>query len=126
MIGFWAFMLIMDLLVPCVMIGCGWLFLNRPPREINRAFGYRTALSMRNQDPWQFAHHYCGKLWFRVGWILLPLSAVPLPAVFGEDVQTVGMVGGVVCFVQLIPMIGTVVLVEAALKRTFDRDGKRK
>lgn len=126
MLGFWVFMLVMDLLVPCVMIGFGWLFLNRPPREINHAFGYRTALSMRNQDTWQFAHHYCGKLWFRLGWVLLPLSAVPLLAVFGKDVETVGIAGGAVCAVQLIPMLGSVVPVETALKKTFDRDGKRK
>ena len=65
LIGFWIFMLIMDLLVPFTMIGWGKLFLDKAPKNINYTFGYRTTMSMKNQDTWQFAHKYCGKLWFR-------------------------------------------------------------
>ena len=60
MIGFWIFMLVMDLLVPSVMIGSAQLFLNTAPQNINYIFGSRTAFSMKNQDPCQFAHRCCG------------------------------------------------------------------
>ena len=50
MIGFWIFMLITDLLIPCAMIGFGKLFLNKTPQNINYTFGYRTTMSM-NRKP---------------------------------------------------------------------------
>ena len=69
--GFWIFMLIMDLLIPFTMIGFGYLFLKRTPKNINVLFGYRTTMSMKNRDTWEFAHRYCGKLWYMWGGILL-------------------------------------------------------
>ena len=126
MIGFWIFMLIMDLLIPCTMIGFGKLFLNRAPKNINYTFGYRTPMSMKNQDTWQFAHKHCGKLWFLGGLILLPASVIPLLFVFGREIETVAAVGAVVCFAQIVPLAGSVIPTELALKKAFDKNGKRK
>ena len=58
--GFWIFMLIMDLLLPFTMIGFGRYFMKKAPKEINSVFGYRTSMSMKNKDTWEFAHKYCG------------------------------------------------------------------
>ena len=63
--GFWIFMLIMDLLLPFTMIGFGRYFMKKAPKEINSVFGYRTSMSMKNKDTWEFAHKYCGKVWYR-------------------------------------------------------------
>lgn len=126
MIGFWIFMLIMDLLVPCTMIGLGKLFLNKAPKNINSTFGYRTTMSMKNQDTWQFAHKYCGQLWFRLGAILLLLSIMPLLFVFGKEIETIATVGTVICFVQLVPFLGSIIPTELALRKVFDINGKRK
>ena len=60
--GFWIFMLIMDLLLPFTMIGFGRYFMKKAPKEINSVFGYRTSMSMKNKDTWEFAHKYCGDL----------------------------------------------------------------
>ena len=38
--GFWIFMLIMDLLLPFTMIGFGRYFMKKAPKEINSVFGY--------------------------------------------------------------------------------------
>lgn len=123
MTGFWVFMLLMVLIVPVSMVGFGRLMLVNPPREINSLFGYRTAMSMKNQDTWEFAHKYCGRLWFRCGLVLLPLSVIPLLFVLDKDITTVSVAGLIVMFLQLIPMLGTISLTEAALRRTFDKDG---
>ena len=48
--GFWIFMLIMDLLIPVTMIGFGSYFMKNAPKEINAVFGYRTSMSMKNKD----------------------------------------------------------------------------
>ena len=59
--GFWCFMLAMDLIIPLSMIFLGKYFSKRAPKEINMLFGYRTTRSTKNQDTWQFAHRYLRK-----------------------------------------------------------------
>ena len=39
--------------------------------------------------------------------------------------DTVGYWGGAICMVQLVPLIGAIFPTESALRRTFDKDGKR-
>ena len=41
--GFWIFMLVMDLLIPVTMVFIGKRFQKKPPKEINGIYGYRTA-----------------------------------------------------------------------------------
>lgn len=124
--GFWIFMLISDLLIPAVMIGFGQCFLKSIPGDINMVFGYRTKMSMKNQDTWDFAHKYCGRIWRSCGLILLPLSIIPLLFVIGKNEDVVGTVGGIVCGVQLVPLVGSIIPTELALRRTFDKDGRRR
>lgn len=124
--GFWIFMVVMDLLIPFTMIGFGRLFLTKAPKNINATFGYRTTMSMKNQDTWNFAHKYCGKLWFKCGIILLPLSVVPLLFVLNKDIESIANVGLIIAAVQLIPLIGSIFPTEAALKKTFDKNGVRR
>lgn len=63
--GFWIFMLAMDLILPLSMVFLGRYFVRHAPGNINMLFGYRTARSMKNQDTWQFAHilESCGTKW---------------------------------------------------------------
>ena len=83
-------------------------------------------MSMKNKDTWVFAHKYCGKIWCITGLIMLPISVVLMLLVFGKSENTVGTVGAIICFVQLIPLMATIIPTECALKKTFDKDGNRK
>ncbi|MCY6372198.1 SdpI family protein [Clostridium ganghwense] len=38
--------------------------MKKPPKEINSTFGYRTTMSSKNKDTWNFAHRYAGIVWF--------------------------------------------------------------
>ena len=67
--GFWIFMLIMDLLLPFTMIGFGRYFMKKAPKEINSVFGYRTSMSMKNKDTWEFAHNIVVKSGMSVEWL---------------------------------------------------------
>lgn len=49
--GFWIFMLVMDLLIPFTMVGFGKYFIKNAPKEINKVFGYRTPMSMKTKKP---------------------------------------------------------------------------
>ena len=124
--GFWIFMLIVNLLIPFTMIGFGRGFMKNAPKEINAVFGYRTAMSMKNKDTWAFAHNYAGKLWYVVGWILLPLSILIMMLVIGRTENVIGTVGGILCGIQMIPLIGAIIPVERALRKTFDKNGNRR
>ena len=122
--GFWIFILVMNLIIPVVMTGFGWYFLKGKPEKINHIVGYRTKLSMKNQDTWRFAHQYCGKLWFVLGLILLILT--PLIMVLGLKLDNNIDYGGIICTVQVILLVGTIIPTERALHRTFNKDGSRK
>lgn len=121
---FWTFMLAADLVMPLFMIFFGRSYRKSPPAAINDYEGYRTKRSKKSSESWVFAHKYWGRLSEVIGIIILPLSAVPFLFVIGSDVGTVGTVGGVVCFVQIIILLFVPIMAtEQALKRNFDMDG---
>ena len=121
---FWIFMLVMNIWLPIFMIGFGRYFLKHAPKEINPVFGYRTSMSMKNQETWQFAHHYMGRLWYISGLILLPLSAVLMLPLLGKDTETVGMLGSLICIAQIVVIIGEIIPTEMALHKKFDKQGR--
>ena len=123
---FWWFMVAVNALLPVILIGFGKYFMRHAPRCINPIFGYRTARSMQNMDTWNFAHHHCGKLWFAGGLIALPLSLLILLCVRGQSEDTIGILGLCATAVQIIFLFVSVGLTEAALKKLFDAEGKRK
>lgn len=124
--GFWIFMLLMNLMIPLMMIGFGKLFVRSAPKEINPLFGYRTAMSMKNQDTWSFAHACFGRYWFWLGIILIPVSIIPMLFVTGAKESTVGIVGGGLCTFECVCMLVPIFFVERALRQHFDRNGKRR
>ena len=93
---FWCMMLLFTLMIPAVMIGFGRSFFKKPPRDINATFGYRTTMSMKNQETWQLAHRVCGRYWFICGLILLPLSVLPMLFVINRGTETIGMTGVII------------------------------
>lgn len=123
--GFWIFMLVMNILI-FTMIVFGCFFKKNAPKNINYLFGYRTKMSMKNKDTWEFAHLYIGNLWLKIGWILLFLSIAGMLFVIGKLENTVGTAGGIICNVQLIFLVATIFPTEAALKKTFDKNGLRR
>ena len=123
---FWLFVLAFDLLLPVVMIFFGREFMKNPPKEINPGYGYRTTMSSKSQETWDFAQRYMGKVWYKAGRVLLVPSVLPLLFVLGRDVGIVGMTGMVACGVQLAIMLGSIAVTERALKRNFDKNGNRR
>lgn len=124
--GFWIFMLLIDFIIPVTMLGFGGLFAMQAPKKINTTFGYRTEMSMKNRDTWEFAHHYVGKLWFICGLAAAPVCVLLMLPVLGKDIDTVAFWGLGVCIVLAIPMVVSFFLTESALKKTFDENGNRR
>ena len=121
-------MLVMNLLTPLVMIIYGRVFEKKPPKIARSkfAFGYRTVMSMRNEETWEYAHRFFGKLWFRLGIAVGLISIIVLFFFIGKDKDTVGFAGMIICYVQLVAMLLPVIPTELALRRRFDKYGNRK
>lgn len=124
--GFYVYMLLTSLLIPVIMLVFGWIFHRQAPKKINVWYGYRSARSMKNEDTWVFAHQHIGRTWMLVGAVLLVISVITMIAVYGKDDDTVSVVSLVLLFVQMLPMIMSLIPTERALKRTFDENGIRK
>ena len=121
--GYWLFMLAVILLMPLTMIIFGRHFMHNPPKDINGSYGYRTSMSMKSRETWDFSHRYFGKLWFILGLILLPLSAAAMLFLLGKSVGTIGNASIVIMAVHLVFVIVPIFPTEAALKRNFDSNG---
>ena len=104
----------------------GFYFKNKSPKEINSLFGYRTTMSMKNKDTWEFAHHYCGRLWLVLGMIMLPLSVIPMLFFINQDIDVVGIAGGIIEGIQVVVLLISIFPTEKALKKTFDENGNRR
>ena len=123
---FWWLMLVCNILVPIITIIVGWFMWKHAPQEINRIIGYRTKRSMRNEDTWQFAHNFCGKLLWIMGWIMLGVSVVVLIPFFNCTYDTIGIVAGISVAVQCVLLVMSYIPTEIALNKTFLDDGTRR
>ncbi len=123
-----AILLVDVFVVPAILLGFGWGFMKKPPQDINGSYGYRTPASMKNQDTWEFAHQVCGRVWWRMGWLLLALSTALLAWMQtrpgGE--RTNWLMGILVVLAEGAALILTIIPVERALKQNFDKDGNRR
>lgn len=123
---FWIAMLVCVLLIPAIMIFAGWFMEKHCPKDINWIIGYRTERSMKNMDTWRFANAHCGRLWQKLGWRMLPVSVIPMLLTIGAGEETVAMIGLLLCVIQLITLLASIVPTERALKEQFHQDGTRK
>ena len=111
-------------LIPLVMVICGMNYTKRGPKRINRFHGYRTKMSMKNRETWDFAHKYIGDLWFKLGAPLLAVTSVVSLVVFRESNEKILFWSYVIVIIQMAIMIVPVYFTEKALKANFDENGK--
>ena len=134
-VWFWWFMLLSDLLVPVIMLICGRKMWKHCPQHIEIRKELKNAAAeledvkykvMKNMDTWKFAHDYCGRLWWKTGWLMmLPSVLVPIPFYHGDE-KTIGIVGTILVTIQCMVLIASVFPTERALKKTFYDNGTRR
>ena len=97
-----------------------------PPKQINEFIGYRTKMSKKSKDTWIFAQKYCGRLWLKIGLLItIPTILVQLPFIHSSE-GTIGTATFIIEFVQVLILFFSIVPVELALRRVFDKNGIRK
>ncbi len=123
MMGFWVFMIVADMVMPLLMVIMGRVFVKHPPKTINNVYGYRTVLSRKNQQTWDYAHDCCGRLWQKTGLVMCLLTLLVALPVKDRGDTVVGWVLGIWVCLQCAVLILSVPAVERKLKKRFDGDG---
>lgn len=123
--GFWIFMLLSNELVPTLMLLFGWIFRKHPPKNINSFYGYRTSMSMKNMDTWNFAHSCCGRIWWKIGKIMFASTLLIMLPCVDKSSETTGLWSSVIMTVQCAILLLSIYPVERALRKNFDKTGKR-
>ena len=119
MAEFW-FLFICNMLVPVTMLVLGYLFKGiHFPKDVNALCGYRTSMSMKNEKTW-------GKICWRIGWgvALVTAFATILSYLAGEEIFNTTSI--VLCMGQCVVLLVTIIPVERALKKKFDRNGEER
>lgn len=122
--GFKVIMAFAVLLIPGIMIFFGRTMMDHPPKTINAAYGYRTTMSMINQDTWDYAQAACAKRWRKWGRVLALITLVVLIFALrrpgGEDFM------GYYTAFETAFLLASVAATEIDLRRTFDQKGDRR
>ena len=97
---------------------------NKPPKNINDLYGYRTSMSMKNKDTWNFAHRYIGRIWYMSGIVTTVLSVIIL-FIYKNSIKfeeiTIYLV-----FIQMALLCIGIIPTEISLNKSFYKNGLRK
>ncbi len=90
----------------------------RPPKEINNWYGYRTPLSTKNQDNWEFAQNHSRKMFLNCGVLMILLGAVSGYFLFEGNTEVIFIVETFV----VLPIFCAVLLFSTHIRlKKFDR-----
>ena len=114
------------LIVPLVILLGGYIMRNMGS-DRNNLVGYRTARSMSSPEAWLYANQECGRLWKRLGYILLWAS----PATMGIVIWLTGLTNFAAYPWAILAITGTQIgtmfwsiwQIEKKLRMRFDKDG---
>ena len=124
--NFWLYMTFMAIVVPLVIVLVGLYYAKCPPEKIYTDFGYKTPLTLKNEDIWAFAHQCCGKTWIKLGLIMMPLSIaiMVIPRFISENAISIFSISHFV--VQCIAVYISLRRIKATILATFDEEGRRR
>lgn len=117
--GFWIFMFIITLLIPAALL-LTWYICPRLKR-INNLSGYRSKMSMQNQETWDFAQKYCSKLSLYMFFPSLILGIVFMLAMSSKSIGWIGWTGLAIVIIQMMSFVIIMISTEKALKKSFDK-----
>lgn len=108
---------------PIILLLSGLLLLLFPPKNRNYIYGYRTRLSSKTQQTWDFANKLAAKLLVGMGSVSLVLAIIALGAIAKlpnnllERAYSIAVPLSAVVFLLLLLML--VFIVQVKLKKMF-------
>lgn len=110
--------LFVHLLIGPLLLLIFYIVKARPPKKINKLYGYRTPASMRTQATWDFANEYSTDWMIKLMWVLIFLVQIPLMLFTKPEISISVSVG-----IMLIFLIVPIIMTEQRLRQMFDEDG---
>jgi uncharacterized membrane protein len=109
-------------LIGVIFILAGLIQKRYPPKEINSLYGYRTKISMKDQQNWEEGNSYSTKLIIKCGWVLVIAGGIITAGLMlvniSPELRTLIKLG-----LMLAAAFGTVIILfrrtEKHLKKTF-------
>ena len=114
-----------NLFIPVIMLIFSLIMIKHPPKNINGIYGYRTYMSTRSQETWDYAHARFGRIWLKMSVLLLVMSVIGQIPFLKASENTTTVLILVIMTIQMVGLIGPIFVVEKDLKRLFDKSGKR-
>lgn len=112
-------MIIAHLLTGPLMVIISALYVKYPPKEINSLYGYRTTLSMKNQDIWQEGNRYNALFLLRLSWGVCALQLIGISTLeSGIDILPAGVF-------LVVGLLYSIRNTEQHLKSIFNQNGHR-
>ena len=117
---------ILSLMFPVIMIIVGLVMKNGIwPKKSNWHSGYRTKMSRKNQDTWEFAQKHLGRVLVATGAIIIwPAIGFLFLSTGQDETQYLALV--ILLGAQVAAIILLIVFTEVALRKEFDENGNRK
>jgi len=101
------------------MLVVSFIFLKYPPKKINHLYGYRTKLSMANQEIWKVANDYSAKLMVKITLISIVFPPI-LYFIYPQKNLLITIV------IHTVLLLSTLYFTEKHLDIDFDKDGNPK
>lgn len=114
-----CFVLVM--ITPVAMFAVGLRWRLKPPAFKSSGIVYRTEVTERSPEAWEFAHIYCGKLWSRFGAIMAVISAILMVVLQGSYQKFLLWL----LMAQMLIMCVTILIIDYLSKNLFDENGNR-
>jgi uncharacterized membrane protein len=105
--------------ISVIMLFFGVKFRKHGSENINKIYGYRTSMSKKNKETWEFAHKYCAKSWMKLGFVMLIISIIGREITFTLIGDIQGIIEILIVTIQTAVLIISIFHVEKALKNNF-------
>lgn len=110
----WA--LICNLSIPLVLAICGICEFYFSPKKINNVYGFRTELSMKNQELWDLAQKLCGNLFLKISLIFLIIDVLCFVIIRGFSDNVIYVFALILMFIQIVSLIVSLFNLDKKLK----------
>ncbi|MBP3284820.1 MAG: SdpI family protein [Clostridia bacterium] len=114
----WIFVFAACLVCPIMLLIFGVRFLKFQPK-LNGICGLRIKSALKNEETWDFAHQYGGKLWRNMGLIMALLVIVIMVVLYPFSELIIAFSGVLVVLAEFIAFISSFYFVRRRLTKKF-------
>ena len=116
----WISALLLCLFLPTVLIITGILYKKIPPKKINWRWGFYSVTSVKNQEMWNFAQQYFGKVCRRCGLESSIQVIGVLLCVLGGEEKMLEIVSWIIVMAEIFLIAYMPTATERTLKKKFN------